>query len=368
MRHSTFNKHLKSRFSEVTGIPQKVIHPQVRFIDKDGIEVGGETQQALANRKSAHGTFMESLREIRISPELLLQRRGIQLTPEEQQILQAIAGPINYSQATRLISHLRKEVAKELLKTLEHEERHGLQSLTRSRRLKLKGEEDQVLAFHEPTNFVPRTPEEQRLYEDSIRKNYSKSAAEKMITQLRLVTGLYQRHGVDVILLLWITPPSRIQAAQLGQWEARLIKNRILKKKGGLTKKGLTYCREKSGTEDLIKVLGIHSPYGTEKLLFTKDIQIINAQRRANGLKPFPTPSQLTHYAYLKELARARSGRKYAKRYGLTYTGQEVKKSRIGAVGTDTLVARGLIKKKRKTKTDLKMEAAVRRELWSGMA
>ncbi len=73
----------------------------------------------------------------------------------------------------------------------------------------------------------------------------------KYFAQLRRQTKvrkLIKNHGEDGMLLLWVSPPKKLNALKIPKWEKSMVKNGYLKKQGGLTRKGLQYFRRKLQT------------------------------------------------------------------------------------------------------------------------
>lgn len=64
----------------------------------------------------------------------------------------------------------------------------------------------------------------------------------------RKFRSVFRNHGEDGLILLWANPPrgkTGTPAIKFGNWEKRMIENGYLLERGGFTKKGLRFLREK---------------------------------------------------------------------------------------------------------------------------
>ncbi|MFH0954796.1 MAG: hypothetical protein V1777_01720 [Candidatus Micrarchaeota archaeon] len=190
----------------------------------------------------------------------------------------------NYNISTHSVRSIRNE------SVLSHEYRHGLQILSRPQefvpglksvnsksrigRLKKKyAFQKKAVQWLEPTNANPNN----NLYLEAL-ANYSQGfTALPRVTVAGLalsaikygypirglallstllpsfiqtvkrqsrVRNLFEKHGEDAILLLWVSPPKKMDALQVPIWEKQMVQNGYLESNGGITKKGLRFWRE----------------------------------------------------------------------------------------------------------------------------
>lgn len=65
--------------------------------------------------------------------------------------------------------------------------------------------------------------------------------------------GYYKRHGVDGLIILFTDPPKKWQLKNLSAKEKEFIEKGYLKERGGLTKKGMQFIRERIPRQVLIE-------------------------------------------------------------------------------------------------------------------